>query len=181
MKNVVVILASIILNPLAQAANFGSWFNDITNSGDAVFSATMNDSGNLLGQYCYLEQGNCVWLLGMDTACKEGDKYVVLANSDTGAAHISVYCGGQLKSGTYQYIFSEFDAVDNIVKEGARVGFAVPLQRDNFRVVRFDLKGSKQAITAMQTAVQRAAELAAERSAKQKNQNKSKGTKDLIL
>lgn len=181
MRNLFAILTGMIFVPIAQAADFGSWFSDITTSGEAVFSATMNDSGNLLGQYCYLEQGNCVWLLGMDTACKEGDKYVVLANSDTGAAHISVYCGGQLKTGTYQYIFSEFDAVDNIVKEGSRVGFAVPLQRDNFRVVRFDLKGSKQAIVAMQTAVQRAAEKAAERSSRQRNQSKSKGTKDLIL
>lgn len=109
----------------------------------------------------------------MSTACNEGDKYSVLANSDAGAAHISVYCGAQLKGGLYRYIFSEFDAVDNIIKEGARVGFAVPLQSDNFRVVRFNLSGAKSAIALLRAAAEKAAE--------NKTTTKPKGTKDQNL
>jgi hypothetical protein len=63
-----------------------------------------------------------------------------------------------MKSGLYRYIFSEFDTVDKIVKESTRVGFAVPLQSDNFRVVRFDLKGANRAIELLESVAEKAFE-----------------------
>jgi len=143
---------------LATAEGFGSWHASVTDDGESHFAATVNESDNLLGQYCFLKSGNCLWMLGMRTSCKEGDKYAVLANSDTGAAHITVYCNAQLANGLYRYVFSEFDAIDNIVKAGLRVGFAVPLETDNFRIVRFDLGGASRTIALMRAAASKTAE-----------------------
>ena len=152
----------------AQAENFGSWFTGKTNDGNFVFAATVNDSGHLLGQYCSPETGNCLWMLGIGTTCKLGDKYPILANSDTGANHLSVHCDEQLDDGKFRYVFSKFDEIDGIIKGGLRVGFALPLQSDNFRVIRFDLSGANRAIKFMH-------------SNGTKTTPKTKGTKDQYL
>lgn len=146
------IVFSIASNSSSHAESFGKWHTGTTNSGEKLFFAvTANDSGNLLGQYCSPSTGNCIWLLGMNASCKEGDQYPVLANSDKGAAHILVYCNAKLDNGLYSYVFTDFDTVNDFVMKGSKIGFAVPLQSDQFRVVRFDLIGSNRAISTMRS------------------------------
>ena len=111
---------------LARAENFGSWFTGKTNN-NFVFAATTNDNGHLLGQYCSPETGNCLWILGISTTCKLGDKYPILANSDSGASHLSVHCDEQLEDGKFRYVFSKFNDIDSIIKGSLRIGFALPL------------------------------------------------------
>jgi hypothetical protein len=137
----------------AQAQSFGDWFAE-TQSRTALYAASINDSGNVFGQFCFLGEGSCVWLVALKTGCQKGDKYPVLANSDAGAVHLEVYCDGQLESGLYRYAFTTFDPVENLVKQSARIGFALPLQEDEFRVVRFNLRGALAAISAMRAAAE---------------------------
>lgn len=139
---------------VAQSQTFGSWFIDTT-SRDGLYAATMNDSGALLGQFCFPGAGACVWLIGMRTRCETGEKYPILANSDVGARYLEIYCDGELENGLHRYAFTDFDAVDGLVKSGSRVGFAIPLRQDQFIVVRFLLNGSKAAISAMRTTAER--------------------------
>lgn len=152
---------------LARAENFGSWFTGKTNN-NFVFAATTNDNGHLLGQYCSPETGNCLWILGISTTCKLGDKYPILANSDSGASHLSVHCDEQLEDRKFRYVFSKFNDIDSIIKGSLRIGFALPLQSDNFRVIRFDLSGANRAINFM-------------RSSGTKPTPKTKDTKDQYL
>jgi hypothetical protein len=133
----------------AEAVKYGSWFVDASNSGGFLYAATLNDSGNLFGQYCFLGDGSCMWFLGMSIACKEGEQYPVLVNSDLGAYQLVLLCTGKIENVAYRYAFADFDAVDKIVKKGLRVGFAFPLQSDQFTVIRFNLDGSKSAVTSM--------------------------------
>lgn len=91
----------------------------------------------------------------MKASCEEGDQYPVLANTDKGAVPIIVHCNARL-DGLYRYVFTNFDAINDLVMKGSQIGFAVPLQTDEFRVVRFDLTGSSQAITTMRSAAQMA-------------------------
>src|SRR5688572_18151180 len=53
---------------------FRDWNTGRTTNGSALYAATANDSGNVLGQYCYGEE-QCIYLLGMRTSCKEGNRY----------------------------------------------------------------------------------------------------------
>ncbi|MEE9913633.1 MAG: hypothetical protein K4571_18125 [Deltaproteobacteria bacterium] len=165
-------IIAIVFPCTSHAQSFGVWHSGVTDTGDAFYAATINDSGNLLGQYCYPSKGNCIWLLGMRTACEEGAQYPVLANSDAGSSHINVYCSAKLDNGMYRYVFSEHDAIDKIITKGLKVGFAVPLQSDQFRVVRFDLNGSSRAITKMLNLVEKA---------QNKSSLKETGTRDQDL
>src|SRR5438128_3234075 len=137
-----------------QAQPFGRWFAE-TNKSEFLYALSINDSGNVLGQFCYPGEGSCVWLIGFKTRCQKGDNYPVLANSDAGSLHLEVLCDGQLESGLFRYVFTSFDQVDNIVRQGTRVGFAVPLQKDEFQVVRFDLTGATSALSAMRAAAEK--------------------------
>jgi hypothetical protein len=145
------LIFGLISNVKAESlpVHFGSWIIDVGESESFIYAATFNDSGNFFGQYCYLGAGSCMWFLGMTTACKEGAQYPVLANSDVGAIQLQLLCTGELGKGYYRYAFTDFDAIDNIVKKGLRVGFAYPLQSDLFSVTRFNLNGSNSAVSVM--------------------------------
>lgn len=127
-------------------ATFVDWSTGITSTGNALFAATVNDSGNVLGQYCYPGEGSCIYLLGMRTSCKEGSKYPVLVNSDKGSLQVQVLCSGRQQGNLYEYVFTEFDKIDDVVMTAYRVGFAVPLEGDQFTVIRFSLIGSNEAV-----------------------------------
>jgi hypothetical protein len=137
--------------PFAQSQTFGNWFSD-TKSRDCLYAATVNDSGNLLGQFCYPGADACIWMLGMQTGCTKGNVYPVLVNSDSGSYTLEIVCDGQLEGGLYRYAFTNFDLVDDLVNKADRIAFAVPLQQDNFRVIRFDLDGATKAIAFMRAA-----------------------------
>ena len=139
MKKLFIIVIIIMALP---SHSFGEWLNGVTDDGESYYAATMNDSGNILGLYCYPASDNCIWLLGMSTACKEGDQYLVLSNSDKGSSPITLYCHRKLTNNVYSYAFTDFDLINNIVTKGIRVGFAVPLESDQFKVIRFNLSSS---------------------------------------
>lgn len=140
----------------AQAGEtYGSWSVALGDNSEFIYAATMNDSGALLGQFCYPDSGKCLWMLGMKTTCETGSEYPVLANTDTGAIQLKITCSGPLSNGFYLYAFTEFDAVDAAVAGGTRIGFAVPLQTDQFRVVRFLLSGAAAAIARMHEGARR--------------------------
>ena len=134
------------------------WLTGLTNAGDFFYAATVNESSNLIGEYCSSTTGDCMWVLGMKSACKEGDSYPVLANSDIGTSNLEIHCSVKLDNGYYRYVFTDFDAINNIITKAIDVGFAVPLQAGQFRVLRFDLTGSNRALTSMLSTVNRAQE-----------------------
>jgi hypothetical protein len=136
----------------AQALTFGNWSTGRTSSGSGLYAATVNDSGHLLGRYC-LAGNSCVYLLGIATACTKGDRYPVLVNAPTGARTLEVSCNGPLESGSkYQYVFTAFDEVEQLVHRGTRIAFALPIDGIAFTIVPFSLIGSREAIAVMTAA-----------------------------
>lgn len=131
---------------VAQENRWGAWTAGLSEDRQSSYAGTVNDSGNLLAQYCFLSSGNCVYLLAMPTSCKDGNRYPVLVNSDVGSFSTEIVCGGPL-DGRFRYLFSNFEMINSAVRDAARIGFAVPLSGDNFRVTRFDLNGSRQALS----------------------------------
>lgn len=158
MRLTLLLTAAYLYSVPALSAQFGSWDVDVTPDGseEILYAGTTNDSGAILGQFCVPSTDSCVWLIAMTTSCDEGHTYPVLANSDAGAAQLLVLCNAKLENGLYRYVFTDFDAVDNIVRKGSRVGFAAPLQSDQFKVVRFRLNGSIEALTLLNATSERA-------------------------
>jgi hypothetical protein len=70
------------------------------------------------------------------------------------------------------HAFSDFDSIDSVIGNSTRVGFAFPLQNDQFIVVRFDLSGSKAIVNAMRKVAGERAPTSAPRP---------KSTKDQVL
>jgi hypothetical protein len=147
----VVLLSAASLN-VASAQSFGNWMFDVADDKSYLYAATSNDSGNILGEYCYPEQGSCVWILGLKTSCEKDHTYPVLANTDMGASHLQITCRGLLSNNLYQYVFTTFDDIDRLVKVGSKIGIAIPLEEDQFRVIRFALVGATAAIKNMRSA-----------------------------
>lgn len=131
----------------AQEKRFGAWAVGTMKENAGAFAATVNDSGGLLGQYCYREREQCVWLLSNDIGCEDGAKYPVLVNADSGAATTQIVC--MKVSGKPMYAFAEFDLIDGIVRQADWVGFAFPMASGQFRVSRFALEGAASAVEFM--------------------------------
>ena len=147
----VVLVTAVFAVGSAHGEVIGDW--EVSTKDSAPYAATANDSDQVFGQFCFLEEGSCYWLVAITIACKEGDKYPVLANSDTGAVHLEMIClDGNPQGGRYRYAFTHFDEVDQLVRDSTRVGFAMPLQEDSFRVLRFNLRGVETALSVMRDA-----------------------------
>ena len=132
----------------ADTESFGNWMVGTIEGGDGFFAATVNDSNAVLGQYCYLESGDCLWLLATSTNCEDGERYPVLVNADGGSAQLELVCRKLGKKP--RYIFTNFDAIDKAVRNsGKYIGFAFPLQSGLFSVDRFLLDGAVESLLRM--------------------------------
>lgn len=147
-------LATLLLAPgLGVAATYADWEAFTDRAGACWSAATINGAREVFGQWCYADKGTCIWLIGITTQCDKGKNYPVLANSDVGAVQLEVQCLGKLQvTGAYELAFTKFEDIDNIARTASRVGFAIPLQAKQVRVVRFSLAGAVRALTAMREA-----------------------------
>jgi hypothetical protein len=136
------------------AEQFGDWFAG-TNGATALYAASANETGNVFGQFCYLGEGSCVWLIGVKTRCQQGDRYPVLANTNRGAMQLEVLCDGRLDSGLYRFAFTNFEQVEKLVTYSERVSFAMPVEEAQFGIVRFSLQGATAALSELREAAQR--------------------------
>jgi hypothetical protein len=162
MIRLIFVVISVLLvsasNAQTRTRTFVDWTMGTQTAEEGLFAATTNDSGNILGKYCFATLDGCMYLLAMKTSCEQGNKYPVLVNANTGSQTLEVYCNGLLgRYNLYQYVFTEFDKIEDTVLRANRVGFAVPLQSDQFNVIRFSLMGSNEAIEAMTQAYGRGA------------------------
>jgi hypothetical protein len=138
------------LSASAQEGQFGSWAVGSIVGNEGLYAATMNDSNALLGQYCYFEGENCVWLLANDLGCENGSKYPVLINTDAGATSMELEC--MKLGGKPRYAFTDFQSIDKSISETSNLGIAFPLQSGRFQVNRFSMNGAIKAITFMRNA-----------------------------
>jgi hypothetical protein len=132
---------------------FSDWLVGSMSNGTGLYAATINDSGLLLGEYCYFSSNNCVWVLGSDTVCEQDHRYPALANTDQGAASLEISCTGQFQQSgktTFAYFFSDWKLLESLMKTSTRLGIAVPMKSDQFTVWRFSLDGMTAAIRKME-------------------------------
>lgn len=116
---------------------------------EIYFASTKNSAGQVLMQICDLEDKRCLYAVGLQTTCKRGDSYPALASTEQGAASIRVVCGTELEGNGNLVFVENFDQVDALVRGATRIGFALPMQGDEFKSASFSLKGAIVAIDAM--------------------------------
>ncbi len=133
---------------IAGDTTIGDWFLS-TDSDELMFAISVNDTGSVFGQYCFAELRSCMYLIAFKTRCEQGHKYQILANTDAGAFVYEIVCGGALEGdlrGYYRYVFENYETIDKLVWAATKVGFAIPLEGDAFKVIRFDIRGATSAM-----------------------------------
>jgi len=159
------VLALFFLSILSMKSEAQEWKPGVSDDGDFLYAATVNEAGRILGQYCYFDTGSCLYIVSMGITCTPGDEYPALVNSDAGSAQIRLLCSEKYHDENILFVNS-FDDIDRIVRDANRVGFAVPMENDDFKVVRFSLRGAARTIDLMRAT--------AAKSMKGKPQNRSR-------
>lgn len=139
----------------ADETTSGDWVWSVDDPG-TYYAGIENSAGQALMQLCDTEDGACFYAVTLDTRCREGETYFALVNSDAGANSLELHCGAELKGRNLLFV-QDFDRLDGLVRKATRIGFAIPMQGDEFKAVRFSLKGSVAAIDAMRRALARVA------------------------
>lgn len=149
------LLLAFLSSAVSAQSEFTSkeWTAVMEPGSDFYFAATQNDSGHMLGQYCYFEDGSCVYLMAMNTRCESGSQYPALINSDSGSAQATVLCSHSYEQQHIVFIYP-FDDVDRIVRQATNIGVAIPMAEGQFRVSRFGLAGSNYALDRMRAAAE---------------------------
>lgn len=133
---------------------FDDWEAGVTDDGKTFYAFTLNDSGSVFGEWCYASAGKCFWMIGMETGCETESSYPVLANTEALASPLSIKCGGKVTDTQLsRYQFEDYKSLEALLKGAHHIGFAFPMQSDQFKVVRFSLTGSTRAVGAMEAAI----------------------------
>lgn len=135
----------------AEPRQSGNWYWE-EQGNEYLYAITMNSSDHILGQYCYLNSGDCIYLVGVEITCNE---YPALINTDAGAVPVQLVCAQKYEQHNVMAI-KPFDDIDGIIRQASYLGIAIPMQNDQFKVSRFSLSGSTKAIDRMRAATQRA-------------------------
>lgn len=158
------VASAVAASPIAASAQEGrydDWVVGVSNDRSGLYAATSNDSGSAFAQACDT-RGTCEYRLSISVRCEPGARYPVLVNAnagDAGAMMGTMICQGPNPAQTSSTIYTigPFDDLDRLVRGATRIGFAMPMQSDQFHVARFSLRGSVPALSSMRGAAARAA------------------------
>jgi hypothetical protein len=93
-------------------------------------------------------------MIGMSNSCESDANYPILANTETASTPLTIQCGGKVgTTNLSRFAFQDWKSVEAEIKGAHRVGFAIPMQSDQFKVVRFSLDGCARATAAMEAAL----------------------------
>ena len=135
----------------AEGRISGDWIWNVDDK-DVFWAAAQNNAGHFIGQSCYLKDGDCVYIVHLGSICEAGAEYPAMINSDSGSASVKLTCVNEFEPGKWMFIIHPFDDVDTFVRSALHIGIAVPMEGGQFKVDRFSLKGSKNAIDLMRQA-----------------------------
>ncbi|MDH1054434.1 hypothetical protein [Aquipseudomonas alcaligenes] len=148
MKKTAIALFAIVFPITASAVDivksFGSWVVIKSENNQDLIAVTANDSGNFIGFRCFSSSKTCVHVLSANTSCEENAKYPILINSDYTSMSMDAICG--INGANHELYLTKYDEIHETLKKGNNIGFAIPMESGQFKVVRFNLNGSDKAM-----------------------------------
>jgi len=114
---------------------------------------TSNKSRSSIGVFCVVSSSNCFYYLETRLRCKKKEEIPALISADIGAYSDTLICTPiRTKRGVkYVYVFSNYNVIMRALVKGMRIGVVVPTETGRFKVSRFSLRGSQNAINAART------------------------------
>lgn len=140
----VCIYASLQAKAVELIKEFGSWSVFINKKGGETAALTMNAAQNVLSYRCSANFQMCLYRLDAKIECEHSNQYPMLASTGDNAYPISGYCDSS-SNGNYLDL-TPVKEIDQLVKQGSVIGFAIPMESGMFKVIRFKLDGSTKAI-----------------------------------
>jgi hypothetical protein len=136
----------LINDAYSQERQFGAWTVG-RNGNDSVYAKTTNDSNGKLGLICLKKDVKCYLALVIDSNCEHGKNYLTLMNPDAGnPSSLDLTCH---KVKNENWYFLDLDKISDSVFDSPRLSFAFALQSGEYKVSRFLMNGSKEAIEAL--------------------------------
>lgn len=143
-----VLMFGVATHQVGLSQDIGAWH--VSLAGDRIYAMTLNDSGNLMGFFCFSDSTKGAWALGTKHTCEAGKSYSVLVGTDIGAIPLNLLCRGPLgNTGLFRQDVSEGESFYALIEDANRVAIAVPMMTDDFRVLRFRLNGAATAVRAV--------------------------------
>ncbi len=142
------LLVIVSTNAGAGDLRFGDWIASF--NGEYREAYSRNESESSVGVLCSTASQVCFAYLRSNSTCNEGDKQVALVNTESGAFPIEMSCAKiQFESGQeFINFLGDYGTMKNAILKNNDLGIALPLTSGQFKVVRFSLRGSNQAIEA---------------------------------
>jgi len=154
-RNALALLATCLL-PVAAATgatgDFADWRLARSSDGATLDAYTVNENGSLLGEHCSVAEHSCNWVVITAIRCSGDEDYPVLGNTSSGAVPLQVQCEGATDddASQFRYGFTDWQQLEALMQDAARVGFAMPMAEDQFQVLRFSLTGRTAATAAVE-------------------------------
>lgn len=158
------LIAASTLSAAPRTITIKDWIFKSYDDGSAG-AYTENQSGSSLGLYC-ASKADCTVYLTSGDGCDEGAKVPMLMSAGGGASSLSTTCKNIANAGEkpfYVNVIDDFNGVLNTMLKEHAVGFAIPMASGQFKVVRFSLEGTNEALAAVNGSLRATAKPAANR------------------
>jgi hypothetical protein len=138
---------------MTQLKTFGNW--NVYSSGSDYFAMALNSNeGEYIAFYCYSKTKQCMHSVSLGIKCINDSRYPILVNSNVSAITLDGVCSNiSANSKIVFFNLTSYDSIHLILEQGIDVGFALPLESGRFKVSRFNLNGSAEAMNYTQSLV----------------------------
>lgn len=148
-KSLLIATGVLMLLPViasAQGRKFGAWTVMVSDDKSDLIAATSVDDDKYLAYRCFSSNGKCAHVVNLAAECEDGKEYPVLINGSHAALAITCTCSDN--DGSYELVpdYDEFHTL--LTRSSGYIGFALPMVSGQFKVVRFNLNGAKDAMRA---------------------------------
>ncbi len=141
----------------AEGVQFGTWqVIQASDSRDYIAVTGIDDYSKMLGYRCYADSQECAHILVADITCENEADTPLLINSDHSALAMNAICVDAGDS--HELLLTDFENTHTILLEANVVGFAIPMESGQFKVIRFSLQGSRKAMEYVEKKIQDSAE-----------------------
>lgn len=143
MKYFLALILSLVCVLASAAERVGNW-EVIVDGSDVQIAKVTNSSSAVAGVICFVSTNSCSAYISAGISCEADAKYPLMLNSPTGANFSNSTC--VMIGNSPMLSIDDFSSAVAAFESGGEVGFAVPMQSGQFRVIRFDCAGATAAI-----------------------------------
>jgi hypothetical protein len=131
-----------------QIKHIGDWAVNFSIA-DMRIASTTNSAGATAGVACFVKRSECQAYIAPNFTCAQNAMVPMMINSAVGAYPLITRC--EHIDELHLLVIDEFDSAIEAFQSGGEIGFALPMQSGEFRVLRFSTIGATLAVKEVRT------------------------------